>query len=238
VKRALCLLLLACCRSGDPNLLGEVKAVLAEREARLTAYAFTARAGELPYAVAFRAPRSTRLELPDGALSFDGERFYERDDVLRTFTVYAPQLDAAELALVWSQSFGPQVPEGFRAPLLPPRGVEATRVADTVELTLRTTDNGKPVTVTSVLRWPSGDFLERRTDYGGAKGGVRMDAEQCDAGLKLCVPTRLSKWAGAQKVEDIVLSDIALGAAAARDAFVLAAPQGFEQLHSTLVPAR
>jgi hypothetical protein len=238
VRRALWLFLAACTGSGETALLNEVKATLAEREARLSAYAFRAQSNGVSYAVSFRAPKSTRLELEQGALSFDGERFYERDDAARTFTVYAPRLTPAELALVWSQSFGARVPEGFRAPLLPPRGVTATRVGDTVELTLRTTDEGKQVSVTSVLRWPGGDFLERRTDYGGAKGALRMETQQCDEKLRLCVPTRLTKWAGAERVEETVLSDVQLGASEPREHFVLSTPAGFSLATSELVPVR
>jgi hypothetical protein len=238
VRRALWLLLAACTGSGETALLNEVKATLAEREARLLAYAFRAESNGASYAVSFRAPKSTRLELEQGALSFDGEHFYERDDATRTFTLYAPQLTPAKLALVWSQSFGARVPEGFRAPLLPPRGVTAARVGDTVELTLRTTDEGRDVSVTSVLRWPGGDFLERRTDYGGAKGVLRMETEQCDEKLKLCVPTRLTKWAGDERVEETVLSDVKLNAPESRERFVLQAPAGFAQAKSELVPDR
>jgi hypothetical protein len=232
------LVLAACHADGDATLLAEVKAVLAARESRLQAWAFDARAGDDLYSVTFRAPRSTRLDSPGGALSFDGARFYERDDAAQTFTTYTPQLDAEKLALVWHQSFGVRVPEGFRPPLLPPRGVAARRQGDTVELTLRTTDDGKDVTVTSVLRWPSGDFLERRTDYGGVKGLVRMDQEHCDAALKLCVPVRLSTWAGDTQRAQTELTHVRLNDPPARDAFVLAAPQGFRQEHSTLVPTR
>jgi hypothetical protein len=236
VKRAVLLLLAAC--HEDAGLLSQVKQTLVEREARLQAYSFHAQAKDASYAVAFRAPRSTLLTLEAGALSFDGERFYERDDAARVFTTYAPELNAEQLALVWAQSFGARIPEGFRAPLLPPRGVTAQHVGDTVELTLRTRDEGKDVSVTSVLRWPGGDFLERRTDYGGAKGTLRMEREQCDAALKLCVPTQLSRWAGEQPLEQTVLTEVRLNDAPARDAFVLGAPKDFKQERSTLVPSR
>jgi len=234
VRRA-ALLLLACC--AQRSLLNDVKAVLAERERALSAYSFKAQTNGAAYAVAFRGPRSTLLELPQGAFSFDGARFYERDDAARTMTTYEPEgLNAEKLALAWNQSFGAKIPEGFRAPLLPPRGVEARLAGDTVELTLRTRDEDNDVTVTSVLRWPSGDFLERRTDYGGARGLVRVDDEHCEA--RLCVPTRLTKWAGDAKLEETALTDVQLRAEVPRDAFALVAPQGFAVTRSTLVPTR
>jgi hypothetical protein len=157
------LLLLVCC--AQHTSLNDVKAVLAGRERRLSAYRFKAQTNGAAYAVAFRGPRSTLLEVPGGAFSFDGARFYERDDAARTMTTYEPEgLNAEKLALVWNQSFGARIPEGFRAPLLPPRGVEVRAQGDTVELTLHTRDSEHDVTVTSVLRWPSGDFVERRGD--------------------------------------------------------------------------
>jgi hypothetical protein len=237
VKRALLLVSLAACHE-DAGLLAQVKRALVEREQRLQAYSFQAHAGAAQYTLSFRAPKSTLLTLESGALSFDGERFYERDDAARTFTTYAPELNAEQLALIWAQGFGARIPEGFRAPLLPPRGVTAQQVGDTVELTLHTHDEGKDVSVTSVLRWPGADFLERRTDYGGAKGALRMEREECDPQLKLCVPTQLAKWVGDQKVEQTELTQVQLNDAPARDAFVLTVPRDFKQEHSTLVPKR
>ena len=144
---------------------------------------------------------------------------------------------------VWQRAFERGVvshQRGEAVAQLPQQPVVApVRARDArVELTLRTRDASKDVTVTSVLRWPSGDFLERRTSYGDAKGSLRMEEEQCDARLKLCVPVRLTKWAGETKLDETVLTGVQLLQPLERDAFVLVAPQGFTQARSTLVPSR
>ncbi len=238
-----CLAALACrAPATESSLLSEVKRTLAERSERLGTYSFKAAVepaggAAVTYALVFREPTSTRVDLAAGSLSFDGRRFYERDDGTRALTVYAPQLSKEKLALGWSTTFGSRVPEGFRAPLLPPKGVTATRRADAVELEFRTRDEGTEVSVISVLKWPGGDFLERRTDYGGARGAVRMEQEHCDAALQLCVPTQLSRWQGQAKVETTTLKELTLGGAPApQEDFVLAAPPGYAVKRSELVP--
>jgi hypothetical protein len=231
-------LFFAACHSepSDAALLADVKTTLAAREQKLQAWAFKARvqpAGDA-YAVTFRAPNRTRLQLPHGVLTFDGQTFFERDDAVKTLTVHPSSLPATELALLWSTTFGMRVPEGFRAPLLPSQGVVARHVGDTVELEWRSRDGQKDVTVVSVVRWPGGDFLERRTDYAGARGAVRMEAEQCDAKLSLCVPTKLSRFEGEREVESTVLEDVQLGLLAPESDFVLTAPEGYVRTEEAL----
>ncbi len=231
------LFLVAChAEPASPTLLSDVKATLAEREQKLQAWTFKARVqpSAEAYAVAFRAPKSTRLQLPNGVLSFDGQTFFERDDAAKTFTVHASSLSQTELALLWNTTFGARVPEGFRAPLLPSQGVTARRAGETVELEWKTRDGENEVTVVSVLRWPGGDFLERRTEYAGARGAVRMKREQCDPQLKLCVPTQLSRFEADREVESTVLEDVQLGALAPESQFMLTAPPGYARAEEPL----
>jgi hypothetical protein len=234
---AVALVLVAChAEPSSATLLSDVKTTLAQRELKLQAWAFKAHVqpGGDAYALAFRAPKSTRLQLPNGVLSFDGQTFFERDDAAKTLTVHPSSLSQTELALLWSTSFGARVPEGFRAPLLPSQGVIARRVGDTVELEWRSRDGQNDVTVTSVLRWPGGDFLERRTAYAGARGVVRMQREQCDARLSLCVPTQLARFEADKEVESTVLDGVQLGSLVSESEFVLTAPAGYVRTEAAL----
>lgn len=222
MKRAALLLLLVAACPGEKKVgLPEVRAALADRLSRLTAWRFDAVAGAESYEVLFRAPDRTRVVMAGRSASFDGEKFYGRDEDSKRFVVEPRPLTPQKLSLLWHQSFGEYVPEGFRAPMLPPRGVEVVVKGATVELTFHSKDGEKEVEVTSVLRWPSCDFLERRTGYGGTRGLVKMEEEQCDAVLKLCVPKKLSRWQGEQQVAVVTLSNVRLGDTPPQDAFVL-----------------
>ena len=86
-----------------------------------------------------------------------------------------------------------------------------------------------------MLRWPSMDFLGKRTaGTDGSTAEVRVEEEHCDAQLKLCVPQRLTRWVGGQQVGRIELSGVELNPALPNDSFTLSAPEGYEVQSRTL----
>jgi hypothetical protein len=137
-----------------------------------------------------------------------------------------------------TEIFAPFAPEGFRAPLLPGNGVSARRVShprgpEAVELTVKPA--GSDVEVTYVLRWPGMDFLGKRTRSGGASSELRVEEEQCEQALGLCVPKRLTQWAGEQQVAETTLSRVELNPTLPAETFTLSAPEGYEVQSKTLV---
>ena len=254
----LLLLLLAACErapapaadGGPPaaRLLQQVRAGLASRDARLRSYRFEGRvhdAGEapLPFAFAFRAPGSLRGSLGGpGELrtfAYDGEHLYEQHDGERRFTTFRLELPPAARAGFLTEVFSPFLPEGFRVPL-----------------------PGNEGQVEYLLRWPALDFLGKRVLQGagvpasGARGSealvseapvsgapvsgapvseVRVEDEQCDAALGLCVPRRLTRWVAGQRVGETTLEEVQLDAPLPADAFRLAAPAGYEARTQTLI---
>jgi hypothetical protein len=88
-----------------------------------------------------------------------------------------------------------------------------------------------------VLRWPGLDFLGKRTRGGGATSELRVEEEHCEQPLGLCVPRRLTQWAGEQQVAETTLSSVELNPVLPADTFTLAAPEGYDVQTKTLVVA-
>ena len=86
----------------------------------------------------------------------------------------------------------PFAPEGFRTPLLPTTGVEVSAAGAPGEVNVSVAP-GQGVSVWYRLRWPSGDFLEKRTVSSGKERRLTVLDEKCDAQLKLCVPVKLEE---------------------------------------------
>ena len=142
-----------------------------------------------------------------------------------------------------TETFAPFSPEGFRAPLLP-TSLSAQRTthplaAEAVELKARIEDPGTPgLEVTYTLRWPALDFLGKQTRLAdGTLLETRLEAEQCDKALELCVPRRLTQWMKGEQVAQTQLSTVELNPTLPNDAFTLAAPAGYEAQTKTLVDA-
>jgi outer membrane lipoprotein-sorting protein len=234
------LLLTGCPKSNEvpvpPSLVGEVKRALAEREKRLTSFKLVVDSTEgenrAHHEVAFRSPNKSRGHMTspqDFELAFDGTTLVRLIHSAKKYEVVSLDLPAADRAYFLASQFMPFVPEGYRAPLLPQTGVEARSVQrpgvlEAVELTVKP---GEGVTVVYVLRLPAGDFLEKRTTSDGQERVLRMEAEQCDAALKLCVPTKLVERVGETTLGTTEVSGVELNAALPQDTFSPKIPEGW-----------
>ena len=246
-RRLLLLLVLLCACERPQPLLQQVRQQLAGRDARLSSYRFSGEVREegqapLPFTFAYRAPGRMRGGLGGAAsrtFAYDGEHLYELHDAERRLTTYAFALPAATRAGFLTELYAPFLPEGFRVPLLPQTGVRAERTthrlaAEAVQLSVALPEGGE---VQYLLRWPSLDFLGKRLQAGsGEASELRVEAEQCDAGLRLCVPRRLTRWVAGRQVGETHLQELTLNPALPAGVFRLAAPAGYEARTRTLVP--
>lgn len=234
------LLLTGCPKASEaplpPPLVGDAKRALAERERRLTSFKLVVDSAEgenrAHHEVSFRSPNKSRGHMTspqEFELAFDGTTLVRLIHAQKKYEVVSLDMPAADRAFFLASQFMPFVPEGYRAPLLPQSGVEAKRVSresalDAVELTVKP---GEGVTVTYVLRLPAGDFLEKRTVAEGQERVLRMEKEQCDEALKLCVPTKLVERVGDTVLGTTEVSGIELNAALPQDTFSPKLPEGW-----------
>jgi outer membrane lipoprotein-sorting protein len=256
--RALRLLPLVCllaCRSSssgganDAELMAQVREKLAARDAKLVNYQLEGTQTEgdttADFTFAYRAPQKMRgtVSAPKArTVSWDGKLLYEQVDADKQFTTFKSEVSATKLSAFLTEVFTPFVPEGFRAPLLL-RSTKAKRVQaqapgqESVELSMALEgDAGGGVVVTYVLRWPTLDFLARRTRApDGPQAEVRMEEEHCDTDLGLCVPRRLTRWVGETKQGETALKKVDLKAALPNDGFTPTAPEGYSVQTRTLV---
>jgi outer membrane lipoprotein-sorting protein len=255
---ALCALLLvafAACpakkRAESPdNLLSHVKQGLADRDGKLVSYqlagATRQQGQEAAFEFFYRFPNQMRGVLTQPlkkAFSFDGKSLYELSTDERRFTRFELKLTPQKSLMLLTQTFAPFAPEGYRAPLLLNEGVTATRgshpkAPEAVELRVATRDEaGQPMSVVYVLRWPTLDFLAKKTELGGRTIEVRVDTEHCEEKLKMCFPKQLSQWEGKDLIASTHLATISLNAPITQESFTLTAPEGFESLQRELVGA-
>ncbi|RKG93220.1 hypothetical protein D7V97_40195 [Corallococcus sp. CA053C] len=257
--RALLLLPLVCvlaCRSsssgsGDgAELMAQVRERLAARDAKLTNYQLegTQKEGDslsAGFTFAYRAPQKMRGSVSQPAartVAWDGKHLYEQVDTNKQFTTFNSEVSAEKLSGFLTEIFTPFVPDGFRAPLLL-RSTKARKVAnhpkakEAVELSMALEgEAGAGTEVTYVLRWPTLDFLARRTRAAdGTQAEVRMEEEHCDAALGLCVPKKLTRWVDSTKQGETVLSRVDLKTPLPNDAFTPTAPEGYSVQTRTLV---
>ncbi len=108
-----------------------------------------------------------------------------------------------------------------------------------MELTAKLTEpSAQGLEVAYTLRWPTLDFLGKRSRTAdGTVIEVRVEEEHCDEALKLCVPKRLTRWVKDEKVGETTLSRVELNAPLPNDTFTLAAPEGYDVQTKTLVDA-
>lgn len=182
-----------------PPTVGDVKRVLAEREKRLTSYRIvvdtTEAANVAHHEFWFRSPNKSRghMTLPQEVeLAFDGTSLVR---ILYPAKVVEPvplDFPPAQRAFFLASTFMPFAPEGFRTPLIPVSGVEVSSASAT-EVNVKVAP-GEGVSVAYRLRWPSGDFLEKRTVSGGKERRLKVLDEKCDEKLKLCVPVKLEEY--------------------------------------------
>jgi outer membrane lipoprotein-sorting protein len=247
------LMLAGCSRSAEDTapLMNEVKKRLAERETKLTSYRLEGRTSDgaaepVDFTFAYRAPQ--RMLATMGApflrtVSWNGEKLFELSQADKRFTTFQPELSPEKRAGFLLETFSPLVPEGFRAPLLPGGALAKKgshpRAPETVELTAKVAaPSTQGLEVAYTLRWPSLDFLGKRSRTGdGTVIEVRVEEEHCDDALKLCVPKRFTRWVKDEKVLETTLSKVELNATLPNDTFTLAAPEGYDVQTKTLVDA-
>lgn len=230
--------------AADPALLSQVKSGLVDRDRILFAFHLEGRVVEAErearFSFDYRAPQRMRGTLhSDGgrSLAFDGEQLYQLDPPLQRLTRTRLPLKSAQLAGLLAQLFSPFVPDGFRAPLLPrdrawARRVSHPRAPQAVELQVKLVDPQLgPVEVHYLLRWPSLDFLEKRTE-GAVRGRIAVTAEHCEPSLKLCVPEALEQTVGDGPGARTLLQSISLNQPLPADAFTLSAPPGFRSIEA------
>lgn len=244
---ALALALSACARGTEAELLAQVRQGLAAREARVRGFHLEGTVAEAGQEAAFDVSCAgpgrilATLTRPTAlTLAYDGQRFYELVPAEKALNVYELKLPAEQAALFLAAKFSAFVPEGFRAPLLPARGVTARRVQhprapQAVELRFATGAADQALAVTYVLRWPGLDFLEKRTDAAGARVELHTEAERCDQRLGLCFPERLSEWTAGNPGAVTRLLRMDLNPALASQPFTLSVPDGFTRHDRALV---
>ncbi len=236
---ALCLWC-SCRKASDATqLVSRTKQVLAEREKRLTSYRVEveSRSGQVKalHRFAFRSPNFMAGELlaPEPlSVSFDGSHLWKLLPKTKTRVDYTVALSQAQAAFLLAQTFSPFIPEGFRTPLLPTRGVTAKRVAhplepQAIELTVSQPDAEIPVSTVFVLRESTGDFLAKRIEMGTSSVETTVVAEQCETALNLCVPTKLIERQGGEQIAVTEMTRVELNLALANDGFALVAPEGY-----------
>ena len=234
----LLLLLSGCSRAPDAAaLLTETRQRLAERDGKLQSYVLAGTAREagqtLSFQFAFRAPQKMLGTLGPPTRrtwAWDGTHLLERDDAARTFSTYEEPPTPERRVGALTALFTPFVPEGFRAPLLPGQGVSARRTShalapEALELTVK--PPGGDVEVVYVLRWPGLDFLAKRLRSGPDTSELRVEAEQCEAALGLCVPRRLTQWSAGTQVAETELTQVELNPPLPADTFTLTPPPGY-----------
>jgi hypothetical protein len=246
------LLAAACARRPDelPTTFAQVKAALAQREARISSYRLAGTVTEAgqtaEFEALYRAPERVLATLGKPAqltVAFDGQRYFELVPAQHTLTAYALELPPAKAALFLSQKLLPFTPEGYRAPLLPANGVEVRRAThprapQAIELRAQVQAEEGAATVSYVLRWPSLDFLAKRSEpQGGWASEVRVEEERCEAKLGLCFPRRLSYWLGSQAGAVVALTTVEIGAPVPADVFTLRPPPGYTLTERRLTEA-
>lgn len=226
----------------SPSLVGEVKQALAEREKRLASYHLVVDSTQgdqkAHHEFFYRAPNLSRGVASGGdvsvAVAFDGKTLYRVNDEEKKLEVVELKLPPMKSALLLATLFRPFAPDGFRTPLLPMKGVTAKQVShpqgpQAVEVTVLAQDeDGGPLEVTYVLRWPSADFLAKRTRTGAHLGEVKVDTERCDEKLKLCVPTKLTETRDGEVLGTTTITTAELNPELAADSFRLTPPEGYE----------
>lgn len=231
-------------------LLDQARATLAARDAALAGYRFlstsTRGAERAVHRFAFRAPNHSRGELLEPrhlVRAFDGRALVEVDFERRVHTTFQLELPEAKAALALATTFGPMVPEGLRAPLLPARGLDVRRLPDEggeerLELSATVEDEaGGRVRTAWVFRWPQMELRSKRSEAAALVRETRVEGQTCDAARALCVPTTLSEWENGQEVGRTELAELELDPALPADAFAPTVPQGFEAQRRRLVEA-
>jgi outer membrane lipoprotein-sorting protein len=233
---------LACVKdaASPENLASEARRALAERDKRLARYAVeaTSTQGEATatHSFVYRAPnrvKGTMLTPSSFTLAFDGTRFFKLSPADKKLETFELKLPADKAAMFLLTQFSPFVPEGYRTPLLPSKGVAAAKVAhprgpEAFELKVVTADEaGAPITVVTHLRYPTGDFLGKKTTAGARVSELIVEEEHCDAARSLCVPKRVVQREDGVELGRTTFTRIDLAPEVPNDTFTLTGPEGY-----------
>ncbi len=229
------------------TLAQDMKRVLAERDRRLSSYHVQVETHEgtstAHHEFYFRSPNQSRGIIIDPTpltLSFDGHALFKLTPGEKKLERFELKLPVEKASFFLLTQFAPFVPEGYRTPLLPSKGVTAVKTTDphapdAVSLTVVTPDgSGGQVTTQWVLRAISGDFLSKTVTSSAGTRVTRVDSEKCDEVAKLCVPASISELENGQPVATMTMTTIELNAAVPNDAFTLTAPEGFTTENHTV----
>jgi outer membrane lipoprotein-sorting protein len=215
-------------------LSSQLKTALAERDRKLTSYSFSAESqqdGEVArHTFQFRSPNKMRGALTEPSQlewAYDGTTLTQTRPREHKLLVYQLKLPPQKASIYLHDTFAPFVFEGFRVPLLPPTGATAKLHDDKLEVFATLSDEGGPVEVRYLFRWPSADFLAKSSVVKGARSELRVDEEYCDTTLKLCVPKKVTQYTEGTLVGSTTLSNIVLGAELPNDSFTLKAGEGW-----------
>jgi hypothetical protein len=232
---------------GDAKLLSQLKAGLTEREKRIGSYrlagAVVQDGDRQEYEFDFRAPgrlKGSLLGDKRRTFSYDGERLFDLVEESKTLTRWEIDVPQEQGRIYLTQLFAPFVPEGYRAPLVDftqptVKRVTHPRAVEAVELGSETKDeNGAPVRVSYVYRWPSLDLVQRRLQTGQMEVIDDVDEEHCEERLKLCVPKKVTRHFGDKLGPVTTLSRVELGAPVPAESFTLAPPEGYTALSKKL----
>lgn len=248
------LVLLGCPKeaaTGSTMLASEARRALAERDQRLSRYSVDATSTQgdttATHTFLFRAPnrlKGTVVAPTPLTLAFDGTRYFRLSPAQKKLEAYELKLPADKAAVFLLSQFSPFVPEGYRTPLLPSKGVTAVkkphpRGPEAWELTVTTSDDAaSPITVVLHLRFPSADFLDKTTTAGARVSELVVEDEQCDATLALCVPRRVVQRENGVELGRTTFTRIDLAPEVPHDAFTLSAPDGYAHETHELVETK
>ncbi len=234
--------------AGDRVKVEEVQSVLVERERKVHSYRIEGTVSEAGQTAAFRfahrAPNRMLAELKGETprtFAFDGERLMELSPKESRVQIFDLGGKPEEVAVQLHQIFQSFVPDGFRTPVIDWSKASARKVShplapQALELSSEVQDPSGLVRAEYVLRWPSGDLVERRLVYGEQKMVMKIAREHCDDRLKLCVPSRLEQTVNGTPGAIVDLTSVELNATLPKDAFTPAVPEGWSVDRKPLLP--
>jgi outer membrane lipoprotein-sorting protein len=217
----------------DPRVLAAATHVLNKRLAAINDYSFegTARlvgGAEVAVTFAFLQPQFARGTVgADQTAIFDGERIVVIDDESKTFAKVERSVGDENFLLALHNAFSEFACEGWRPPLLKPKGTVATvSGAQWILTTAIVDDEIKEEQL--VLRASDGAFVEKRTlDKGGnvvATTRVLAELDDVETGLKLP-----SRWERTGRAGSFMMSitKARVNTGIARDTFKTTIPDGY-----------
>lgn len=245
--------LLPACRQPPPapaNMIGMVREQLARREAQISSMQFrvTTRQAEVEavHQVWMRGRnlfRAETLEPEHLEVSFDGQRVMMLQHKRKSFAEFRLEVEREEGAYLLAQTFAPFVPEGYRMPLLPKVGVEASRrtlqaIGDVVELRYQTADQaGIPVAAAYVYQWPSLNFVSRSLRSASHVIEDAGEGAWCSGPAEVCFPRRIVHSEDGEIVSVATVTSVQFNPEIPNDSFVLVAPDGYQRLQHEVHPA-